>query len=157
MDTQSPSSRPDRWLERRIERKGLRPRDAAYVIAAFWAVAVVVFGVLERIVDPKTFHSVWLGMWWAVETVTTVGYGDIVPQQTVGKVIGAFLMLGGLSLLAVITAAITTGFVSRAEAQGQRTRQDPVMHKLDELAEELQAVKAELEHLRSATGTDRRS
>ena len=157
MDTQSPSSRPDRWLERRIERKGLRPRDAAYVIAAFWAVAVVVFGVLERIVDPKTFHSVWLGMWWAVETVTTVGYGDIVPQQTVGKVIGGFLMLGGLSLLAVITAAITTGFVSRAEAQGQRTRQDPVMHKLDELAVELQAVKAELEHLRPATGTDRRS
>jgi len=96
-------------------------------------------------------------MWWAVETVTTVGYGDIVPQQTVGKVIGGFLMLGGLSLLAVITAAITTGFVSRAEAQGQRTRQDPVMHKLDELAVELQAVKAELEHLRPATGTDRRS
>jgi len=157
MDTQSPSSRPDRWLERRIERKGLRPRDAAYMIGAFWAAAVVVFGVLERIVDPKTFHSVWLGMWWAVETVTTVGYGDIVPQQTVGKVIGGFLMLGGLSLLAVITAAITTGFVSRAEAQGQRTRQDPVMHKLDELAVELQAVKAELEHLRSATGTDRRS
>ena len=157
MDTRSPSSRPDRWLERRIERKGLRPRDAAYVIAAFWAVAVVVFGVLERIVDPKTFHSVWLGMWWAVETVTTVGYGDIVPEQTVGKVIGGFLMLGGLSLLAVITAAITTGFVSRAEAQGQRTRQDPVMHKLDELAVELQAVKAELEHLRPATGTDRRS
>ena len=144
-------------MERRIERKGLRPRDAAYLIAAFWAAAVVVFGVLERIVDPKTFHSVWLGMWWAVETVTTVGYGDIVPQQTVGKVIGGFLMLGGLSLLAVITAAITTGFVSRAEAQGQRTRQDPVMHKLDELAVELQAVKAELEHLRPATGTDRRS
>jgi voltage-gated potassium channel len=83
-------------MERRIERKGLRPRDAAYLIAAFWAVAVVVFGILERIVDPKTFHSVWLGMWWAIETVTTVGYGDIVPDQTAGKVIGGFLMLGGL-------------------------------------------------------------
>ena len=55
-------------MEKRIERKGLRPRDAAYLIGAFWAIAVVVFGVLERIVDPKTFHSVWIGMWWAIET-----------------------------------------------------------------------------------------
>ncbi len=67
-------------MEGRVERGGLRPRDAAYVLGAFWAVAVVVFGVLERLVDPKTFHSVWLGMWWAVETVTTAGYGDIIPK-----------------------------------------------------------------------------
>ena len=144
-------------MERRIERKGLRPRDAAYMIGAFWAAAVVVFGVLERIVDPKTFHSVWLGMWWAVETVTTVGYGDIVPQQTVGKVIGAFLMLGGLSLLAVVTAAITSGFVTRAQARGRMTGHDPVMQKLNELATELQEIKAQLGHLRSGTGTDRPS
>ena len=144
-------TRSERWVERRIERKGLRPRDAAYVIAAFWAVAVVVGGVLERIVDPKTFHSVWLGMWWAIETVTTVGYGDIVPQQTAGKVIGGFMMLGGLSLLAVVTAAITSGFVSRVEANRKVSKDDPVMHKLDELAVELQAIKADLEHFRSDT------
>ncbi len=132
-------------MERRIERRGLRPRDAAYVLGAFWAVAVVVFGVIERLVDPKTFHSVWLGMWWAVETVTTVGYGDIIPQQTVGKLIAGFLMLGGLSLLAVVTAAITSGFVSRAETRRRTTGEDPVIQKLDQLTRELQAVKAELE------------
>jgi voltage-gated potassium channel len=80
-------------LNKRIEQKGLRPRHAAYVIGAFWAIAMVVFGIVERLVDPKTFHSVWLGMWWAVETVTTVGYGDIVPNQTAGKIIAGFLML----------------------------------------------------------------
>ena len=94
-------------MNKRIEQKGLRPRHAAYVIGAFWAIAVVVFSVVERLVDPKTFHSVWLGMWLAVETVTTVGYGDIVPNQTAGKIIAGFLMLGGLSLLSVVTAAIT--------------------------------------------------
>src|SRR5262249_14445505 len=102
--------RVERWMERRVERMGLRPRDAADLLASFWALAVVVFGVLERIVDPKTFGSVWLGMWWAIQTVTTVGYGDVVPDQAVGKVIAAFLMLGGLSLLAVVTAAVTSGF-----------------------------------------------
>ena len=107
----------ERWWERRIERKGLRPRDAAYLVAGFWAIAAVSFGVIERIVDPKTFHTVWLGIWWAIETVTTVGYGDIVPSQPIGKVIGAFLMLGGLSLLAIVTAAITSAFVARAQAR----------------------------------------
>ena len=122
------------------------------MIAAFWAIAVVVFGVVERLVDPKTFHSVWLGMWWAVETVTTVGYGDIVPDQTAGKIIAGFLMLGGLSLIAVITAAITSGFVSRAEAQRRAAGDDPVTQKLDEIAVELRAIKAELNHLRPEPG-----
>ena len=127
-------------------REGLRPRDAAYLIGTFWAAAVVVFGVVERLIDPKTFHSVWLGMWWAIETVTTVGYGDVVPNQTAGKAIAGVLMLGGLSLIAVVTAAITSGFVSRAEARRTATGDDPVMQKLDQLGVELRAVRAELEH-----------
>ncbi len=152
--TQPPTRRSERWHEKRIERKGLRPRDAAYLIAVFWTIAVLAFGVVERLVDPKTFHSIWLGMWWAVETVTTVGYGDIVPDQTAGKIIAAFLMVGGLSLIAVVTAAITSGFVSRADAQRQAAGEDPVMQKLEEIAAELQAVRTELTHLRSTTGTD---
>ena len=141
-------------MERRIARRGLRPRDAAYLICTFWAVAVVVFGVLERLVDPKTFHSVWLGMWWAIETVTTVGYGDIIPKQTAGKLIAGLLMLGGLSMIAVVTAAITSGFVSRAQAQGRMTAQDPLMQKLEQIAGQLQGVKDELEQLRSGNRPD---
>jgi voltage-gated potassium channel Kch len=142
-------------MERRVERKGLRPRDAAYLLAGFWGLAVVVFGVLERIVDPKTFHSVWLGMWWAVETVTTVGYGDVVPKQTLGKLLGAFLMLGGLSLIAVVTAAITSGFVSRAQAaRGRVTTDQAVLDKLDAVSEELRAVRAELDRLHPGADPD---
>jgi voltage-gated potassium channel len=143
-ESQSPIHRSERWLDRRLGRKGLRPRDAAYLIGAFWAIAVVLFGVVERLIDPKTFHSVWLGMWWAIETVTTVGYGDIVPNQTFGKLIAGFLMLGGLSLLSVITAAITSGFVSRAETRRRAAGDDPVLQKLDHLDQELRAIKSEL-------------
>jgi voltage-gated potassium channel len=154
MEMHPPTRRSERWLEKRIERKGLRPRDAAYLIGAFWGIAVVVFGVVERLVDPKTFHNVWLGMWWAIETVTTVGYGDIVPKQPAGKIIAGFLMLGGLSLISVVTAAITSGFVSRAEAHRRAAGEDPVMQKLEEMAAELRDVKAELDHLRPETGTE---
>ena len=148
MESHSPINRSERWLDRRLERKGLRPRDAAYLIGAFWAVAVVLFGLAERLIDPKTFPNVWIGIWWAIETVTTVGYGDVVPRQTAGKVIAGFLMLGGLSLLSVVTAAITSGFVSRAEAHRRTTEQDPVIQKLDQLAGELQAIRTQLEHRR---------
>jgi voltage-gated potassium channel len=149
MESPSSMSRADRWLDRRLGQRGVRPRDAAYLIAGFWAVAVVVFGVLERVIDPKTFPSVWLGMWWAMQTVTTVGYGDVVPDQTAGKVIASFLMLGGLSLISVVTAAITSGFVSRAEARRRTTGEDPIMQKLDQLTRELQEIKTELEQGRS--------
>jgi voltage-gated potassium channel len=88
---------------------------------------------------------------WAVETVTTVGYGDIVPGQSAGKIIACFLMLGGLSLISVVTAAITSGFVSRAQARRRAAGEDLVMQKLEEMAAE---VKAELGDLRPATGTE---
>jgi voltage-gated potassium channel len=144
MEGQLPGRRLGRRFERRVQRKGLRPRYAAYVIVAFWALGVVVFGVVERLVDPDTFDNVWLGMWWAIQTVTTVGYGDVVPESTAGKVIASFLMLGGLSLYAVVTGAITSVFV--AQAQRQRTG-DPVMQKLDQVTAQLEAVKADLARL----------
>ena len=136
-----------RWMMRRIDRKGLLPRDAAFVVCAFWALAVVVFGIVESAVDPKSFHSVWLGMWWAVETVTPVGYGDIVPASTGGKIIAGFLMLGGLSLISVLTAVITSSFVALAQQRRRASGEDPVGKRLDEITAELHAVSAKLDRL----------
>ena len=73
-------------------------------------------------------------MWWAIETVTTVGYGDIIPDQTAGKVIAGFLMLGGLSLISVLTAVITSGFVALAQERRRASGEDPIGQKLEEIA-----------------------
>ena len=135
-------------VRRRVDRKGLTPRLAASLIAAFWAVGVVVFGVVERLVNPETFDTVWLGMWWGVQTVTTVGYGDVVPGDPAGKLIATILMFGGLSLFAVITGAITSAFVAQAQERMRRGRTDPVEARLDELKEQLETIKAELARLR---------
>ncbi len=147
MAQQLPGGRFDRWFGRRVEQKGLRPRYAAYLIITFWALAVVVFGIVERLVDPETFDNVWLGMWWALQTVTTVGYGDVVPGSTAGKVIAVFLLLGGLSLLTVVTGAIASGFVAQAQRRRQEAGEDPVIHRLDQMAAELEAIKGELTRL----------
>ena len=121
--------------------RALRPRTAAALIVVTWVIGIVLFGIVERLVDPKTFDTVWLAMWWALQTVTTVGYGDVVPESTAGKVIGSFLMLGGLSLYAVITGAITSAFVAQAQ---RRLGRDPVLERLDEVTGQLNEVKAEL-------------
>jgi len=136
-----------RRLDRHMQRKGLRPRYAAYVIVVFWTVGVVVFGVVERLVDPGTFDNVWLGMWWAIQTVTTVGYGDVVPGSTAGKVIAAFLMLGGLSLFAVVTGAITSAFVAQRQ-KDMVDDDDPVTRRLDEVTAKLDALRSEVARLR---------
>ena len=118
--------------------------QAATSLSCLLVLSVVVFGVVEHLVDPDTFGSVWLGMWWGVETVTTVGYGDVVPQDTVGKVIAVFLMLGGLSLFAVVTGAITSSFVSQAEAERREGGDDPVMQRLQEVSAQLEQIRTEL-------------
>jgi voltage-gated potassium channel len=122
----------------------MRPRNAAVLVAASWILAVIVFGVIERIADPHTFPSVWLAFWWAIQTVTTVGYGDVVPSQTSGKVLAAFLMLGGLSFLSIVTAVITSAFVARRQAELRDAGHDPVMEKLKEISSRLDAIEGEL-------------
>jgi voltage-gated potassium channel len=141
--------RAARLLQRRIARKGLRPRLAASVIALCWVIAVVVFGVAEWLVDRNSFDTGWDGIWWAVQTVTTVGYGDVVPQGTAGQVVASVLMLGGLSLLAVVTATVTSAFVTRAEADRRAAGRDPVMQKLEEISSRVDELSAELARARS--------
>ena len=144
-----PPDRVPTRLDKRIERKGVRPRFAAYVITAAWGAGVVIFGVIEHLLDPDTFDNVWIAMWWALQTVTTVGYGDIVPGDTAGKVIGSVLMLGGLSLYAVITGVITSAFVSRAQVDRAAAGGDPVMGRLDDVHQELDNLHQELGEIRA--------
>ena len=83
------------------------------------------------VVDHDNFPSLGSGLWWAVQTVTTVGYGDDVPTNASGQLLAALVMLLGIGFLTVITAAITSSFVSRA----RQTLSDPDKPPADELRE----------------------
>jgi hypothetical protein len=141
----------DQWLDRKMNQRGMRPRYAAYLVVIVWLVAVLVFGIVERIVDPHTFKTIWLAWWWAITTVTTVGYGDVVPGQPAGKAIGSILMLGGLSFLSVLTATITSSFVSRRQRQAQERGDDPVMKELRAISKRLESLEDELREARGHT------
>ena len=131
-------------MARRIASRDLRPRDAASFIVAVWVFWILIFAVVEHLVDSQTFGSVWDGIWWGTQTITTVGYGDIVPHDAIGKVMGVVLMLGGLSLVAVLTGAITSGFVTQAQAERHQPGNDPVMQKLQEVLDQLEQLNATL-------------
>src|SRR5689334_11654100 len=145
--SEPPEPWPLQWAERRFSGR-MRPRDAAYLVAGCWILAVIVFGVVERLADPKTFDTIWLAFWWAIQTVTTVGYGDVVPSQASGKTLAAILMLVGLAFLTIITATITSAFVARRQAELQKAGKDPVMQKLEQLSTRLDAIESELRELR---------
>jgi voltage-gated potassium channel len=87
---------------------------------------------------------VWLAFWWAIQTVTTVGYGDVVPTQTSGKALASILMIGGLSFLSIITATVTSAFVARRQAELREAGKDPVMRQLDQIAARLDRIEGEL-------------
>ena len=112
----SAQSRAERWLDRRIE-KARTPRGAAIVIAVVTTTITIGSGLLMRVVDHKQFTTVGQGLWWAVQTVTTVGYGDHVPTSPAGQILAALVMLLGIGFVTIITASITSTFVERERAQ----------------------------------------
>jgi voltage-gated potassium channel len=104
-------------IERRMARFLREPptvRGAASTIVIATAVVVVVGGIVMRVLDHREYSNVWVGMWWAIQTVTTVGYGDVTPRDVTGRIIATLMMLQGIAFLAVVTAAITSTFVARA-------------------------------------------
>jgi voltage-gated potassium channel len=72
---------------------------------------VVVAGAVESLVDKHDFPTVWDGIWWAVVTVTTVGYGDLYPKSVEGRIIAMVVMLFGIGFLSVLTATVASRFV----------------------------------------------
>ena len=132
-------------IERRMSRFLREPpsvRTAASVIVTATAIVVVGGGVLMRLLDHDEYSNIWVGMWWALQTVTTVGYGDVTPTHTSGRIVAAFVMLEGIAFLTIIIAAITSTFVARAEAErdtADATKEDKAMKRIEAALGELNA------------------
>lgn len=70
----------------------------------------------------ENVHSLWDGVWWAITTVTTVGYGDVSPQTTGGRFVAVFLMFVGIGTVGISTGAIAAYFVKSDQLQSLRMR-----------------------------------
>lgn len=66
---------------------------------------------VERNVQPEAFSSIPAALWWSIATLTTVGYGDVVPVTPLGRILGALTTLGGIALFALPSAILASGFM----------------------------------------------
>jgi len=134
------NTRFERWLDRMLAR-ATTPRGAGVVIATVSTSITVAAGLLMTVVDGDNFPSLGSGLWWGVQTVTTVGYGDHVPTTVAGQLLAALVMLLGIGFLTVITAAITSTFMSRS---GRASDADALT------AEQLRQINERLERIEAA-------
>ncbi len=113
----------------------------------------LVAGFLMTLLDRKDFPSYGIALWWAVQTLSTVGYGDVVPHSTWGRIVGGVVILIGVTFLSLLTAIITSLFVSteRSEAMEQEAKQRSddlaeAMASLRRIEERLAGIEARLGH-----------
>ena len=102
---------------------------------------ILLFGYLFYVSEPDV-RNLGDGIWWALVTITTVGYGDITPVTTLGRVVASSLMLLGLGLIATITAIVSAKFIQNFV---DHHTNDDVLEKLDEMQLELDDIKKKLQ------------
>jgi voltage-gated potassium channel len=105
----------------------------------------------ERDLPGARITSFGDAVWWAISTVTTIGYGDLYPISVTGRVVAVLLMIGGISLIGVVTASLASWIVQRV-AETDRSSQAATAAQIDELREEIRTLAAELRRNPKATG-----
>jgi voltage-gated potassium channel len=100
---------------------------------------------LEGDEQPAVFTSIPAGMWWAIETLTTVGYGDMVPETVVGRILGGVVSIVGIGTLALFSGLITVGFLEQLK-----------LHRRQRSASAIAAPAKRPPHLRTAQIIGRR-
>src|SRR3954447_3235980 len=129
-----------------IERQVRRVASARYVtvgLAITFLGLAFIGAVAIRLVDPDNFSSFGSAVWWALQTVTTVGYGDVVPTTATGRVVGGLEMALGVSFIAFLTAGVTSTVIQRVQANAAALERA-------ERAQEAQEIVAALGEVRRA-------
>jgi voltage-gated potassium channel len=126
-------------------RESLSARRAGGIIAGFTVLITVAGGILERVIDRPEFPTIGRGLWFALQTVTTVGYGDVTPQRADGRFIATVLMLAGIGFLAVITASVTASLVESSRRRFVAQSEVDVARRLEDVNARLARIEAALD------------
>jgi voltage-gated potassium channel len=120
-------------------------RKAVGLIVAVATTLSITAAVLERLLEPKVFDTFPHALWFTITTVTTVGYGDYVPESAAGRLVASALMLTGLGLIPLITSVVVSILVS----QRSREAREQEMQDLRLILERLDSLERKLTELTS--------
>jgi voltage-gated potassium channel len=118
------------WIERLTLFRAIR------TIVLVVMVLVLLGGLLVRLIEPKVFTSFGLACWFAITTVTTVGYGDVVPTSTGGRIVGSVLMLSGVALIPLVTS-VTVAILTAKNSRALNDEQDARLASIEQQIEQL--------------------
>ena len=99
-------------------------------------ICIISFGYVFYLAEPQ-IKTIEDGIWWALVTITTVGYGDIAPLTTLGRLVAGTLMFVGLGLIATVTAIVSAKFITNYV---DHHTNDDVLEKLEELEDEIEKI-----------------
>jgi len=125
-----------------MERAATSGRVIPYLAVVTAIVTLGAAGFVE-VFSPNSFSSFGDALWWAAQTVTTVGYGDVVPQTNGGRAVAVVVMVFGVAAVSLATAIVTSGFVARA----QRVRREKELAEQPPLQESLARIEDRLERI----------
>lgn len=134
-------------IERRI-RKIANARSITLALAMTFVGLAFAGAISIRFLDEDSFPSFGLAVWWALQTVTTVGYGDVVPAGATGKVIGSIEMVLGVSFISFLTAGVTSAVIQRNQDKRhveERTQAEQDVERLIDALSEIRTAIAALE------------
>jgi voltage-gated potassium channel len=132
----------------------LLARRSSYVsLTAGVTLFIVVIGLIFFLIERRPDAPATLGeaLWWALVTMTTVGYGDVVPQTLAGRLLGAFAMFFGIALTSLITADLAERMMAqRKKRVGQDTEDAGIQAQLEELTRQVERLADTIEELRAS-------
>ncbi len=137
-------------------RRVLIRKQEIFVIMLFFLVFVILFSstilyLVENPVQPDAFSSIPAAMWWAVMTVTTVGYGDIIPVTPLGRILAGLFTLTGVLVLALPSAILASGFMEEREKEREKSvflQRKKIIGKITRLFNEGKMNREDFEELR---------
>jgi voltage-gated potassium channel Kch len=116
-------------------------RRAGQLIAVVTVAVALAGGLAITLLDRDEFPTLGSGMWWSLQTITTVGYGDHVPKDAFGQIVAGVVMVTGIGFISVVTASISAAFVESARRRRQES-DDSVIERLERIERALEELKA---------------
>ena len=129
-------------------------RNAIVLIVIADLAAVLLGALVIWTVDRREYEHFTTAVWYILQTVTTVGYGDVTPTEPIGRFIGGAVMLLAIASLSILTASITSAFIDARQAARREERDDLDQARWAELNGRLDDLVERLDRLEGANRSE---